>query len=312
MRLLVAVTLALVLVPAAGAQTLLDDAADVLRERAVYVHPQTDLLTEDEASDLERQIDEDARGPLFIAVLPESALAEADGDSTSVATRLGRLVRIGGVYAVVVGNEFRAVSTDLPAGEAGRLATEAFQARRGAGVAAVLSDFVRRVGEARAGSSEEGSGFWLVGLGIGGAALLGFFLVRRRRRARELAEVKTAAREDLVALADDVVGLDAEVDHNPEAKESYARAMESYQRADDVFDRARSTRELAKVSSALADARFEMETAKARLAGRPPPEDRTPCFFDPRHGPSRRDVSWESPYGGWVRVPACELDARRV
>jgi hypothetical protein len=88
--------------------------------------------------------------------------------------------------------------------------------------------------------------------------------------------------------------------------------MEAYQRADDSFDRARSTRELAKVSSAMAEARFEMETAKARLAGRPPPEPRPPCFFDPRHGPSTRDVSWEAPYGGWVQVPACESDALRV
>jgi hypothetical protein len=42
------------------------------------------------------------------------------------------------------------------------------------------------------------------------------------------------------------------------------------------------------------------------------PERRQPCFFDPRHGPSTRDVEW-SPDGGAPRlVPACEADALRV
>jgi hypothetical protein len=313
MRVLVVAFAALAFAAPAQAQTLLDDAAQSLRSDPVYVHPDTELLSKSDAVELQVQIAREGGPPIFIAILPESARAEADGTSTGVAMRLGRLVGTRGVYAVVVGNQFRAVSTDLGSGEAGRLATEAFQSRREAGVAAVLSDFVRRVGAAgQSPQGDEGSRFWPVGFAVGAAALLGFLFVRRRRRAGELAEVKTAAREDLVALADDVVGLDAEVDRNPEAKQSYARAMEAYQRADDVFDRARSTRELAKVSSALAEARFEMESAKAQLAGQPPPEQRPPCFFDPRHGPSRRDVSWESPYGGWTRVPACERDALRV
>jgi hypothetical protein len=316
MRLFAVMLAALAFAAPAPAQTLLDDAADALRSDPVYVHPDTELLSDAEAAELRQEIPRSAGGPVFVAILPESARQEGDGTSTGVAIRLGRLVGTRGTYAVVVGNQFRAVSTDLGSGEAGRLATEAFQAYREQGVATVLSDFIRRVGDARGRGSEpardEGSSFWLVGLGVGAAGLLGFLFVRRRRRATELAEVKTAAREDLVALADDVTGLDAEVDAHPDAKEAYVRAMEAYQRADDSFDRARSTRELAKVSSALAEARFEMETAKALLAGRPPPEQRPPCFFDPRHGPSRRDVSWESPYGGWTRVPACERDALRV
>ena len=52
--------------------------------------------------------------------------------------------------------------------------------------------------------------------------------------------------------------------------------------------------------------------AREVLAGRTPPERRSPCFFDPRHGPSSRDVSW-APRGGTTRdVPACEADAQRV
>jgi hypothetical protein len=55
-----------------------------------------------------------------------------------------------------------------------------------------------------------------------------------------------------------------------------------------------------------------MAVADATVEGRPVPERRPPCFFDPRHGPSTRDVEW-SPDGGAPRlVPACEADAQRV
>jgi hypothetical protein len=303
---------------AAQEQSILEQAATSLRSDPVYIHPGTRMLTEAEAEDLRVLIAREGNGPILIAILPAAARAEADDSSTQVALRLGRLVRIAGVYAVVVGNQFRAVSTDLGSGRAGHLATQAFEARRDEGVAAVLSEFVRRVGETRASArsapiaNEEGSSFWLVGLVIGGAVLLVVLFVRRRRRAAELADVKAAARDDLVALAEDVTGLDEDVERNPQAKEAYQQAMEDYQRADDAFDRARSPRDVATVTSALADARYEMETAKAHLAGREPPERRPPCFFDPRHGTSVRDVWWESPYRGPVLVPACERDARRV
>ena len=52
--------------------------------------------------------------------------------------------------------------------------------------------------------------------------------------------------------------------------------------------------------------------AREVLAGRTPPERRTPCFFDPRHGPSARDVSWCPPGGTPRDVPACEADAQRI
>jgi hypothetical protein len=310
--------LAVVAPASAQQESVLEQAAAALRTDPVYIHPGTRMLTEAEAENLRALIAREGNGPILIAILPAAARAEADDSSTQVALRLGRLVRIAGVYAVVVGNQFRAVSTDLGSGRAGHLATQAFEARREAGVAAVLAEFIRRVGETRASarsapiSNDEGSRFWLVGLVIGGVVLLGFTVVRRRRRAAELAEVKAAARDDLIALADDVSGLDEDVERNPQAKEAYTQAIEDYQRADDAFDRARSPRDVATVTSALADARFEMETAKAHLAGRAPPERRMPCFFDARHGTSVRDVWWESPYRGPVLVPACERDARLV
>jgi uncharacterized membrane protein YgcG len=315
---IVLAALALAAPAAAQEASTLEQAAASLRTDPVYIHPGTDMLTEAEAESLRRLIGREGNGPIMLAILPAAARAEADDSSTQVALRLGRLVRIAGVYAVVVGNEFRAVSTDLGSGRAAHLATQAFNAHRDEGVAAVLADFVQRVGEARGSgrsapiTNDEGSSFWLIGLAIGAVALLVFVFVRRRRRAAELAEVKAAARDDLVALADDVTGLDEDVERNPQAKEAYTRAIEEYQRADDAFDRARAPRDVAAVTSALADARYEMETAKAHLAGREPPEPRPPCFFDPRHGSSVRDVWWDSPYRGPVLVPACERDVRHL
>ena len=55
-----------------------------------------------------------------------------------------------------------------------------------------------------------------------------------------------------------------------------------------------------------------MASAQARLRGETPPERRPPCFFDPRHGPSSRDVLWSPPFGEEREVPACEADAQRV
>jgi hypothetical protein len=55
-----------------------------------------------------------------------------------------------------------------------------------------------------------------------------------------------------------------------------------------------------------------MAAAQALVDGREPPERRAPCFFDPRHGPSTRDVEWAPPGGTPRKVPACEADAQAV
>jgi hypothetical protein len=55
-----------------------------------------------------------------------------------------------------------------------------------------------------------------------------------------------------------------------------------------------------------------MAVAEAAVEGRPAPARRDPCFFDPRHGPSTRDVLWAPPNGSPRKVPACEADAQRV
>ena len=132
---------------------------------------------------------------------------------------------------------------------------------------------------------------------------------------RAFEEVRRVAQEDLLALADDIRALDLDVEMpgaNPDAKRDYEEALGHYERAAQAFDRARAPEDLEAVSSALEAGRFAMASAKARLEGRPPPEHRPPCFFDPRHGPSVRDVDWAPPGGTPRPVPACAADAIRI
>jgi hypothetical protein len=141
---------------------------------------------------------------------------------------------------------------------------------------------------------------------------------RRRRRKEddaEFAEAKRNARDDLVALGDDIRALDLDVqmpNADRQARADYDHAVARYTEAEELWERARTPQDLAPVGSALEEGRWAMASAKARFAGETPPERRPPCFFDPRHGPSTRDVMWSPPYGEERPVPACEADALRI
>lgn len=141
------------------------------------------------------------------------------------------------------------------------------------------------------------------------------FFGHKSRHEREWEEVRSSAQDDLVALGDDIRSLDVDIQMpgvSDEAKQRYEQAVEAYQRASDIFDRAKHPEDLAPVSETLEEGRFAMAYAKAVLEGKPPPERRPPCFFDPRHGPSTEDVQWAPPGGSPRPVPACAADALRI
>jgi hypothetical protein len=304
-----------------------DSAVEALQSQPVYVDPQSsDVLSPGDAAKVADEIDKKNAGPLYIVVIPGSAADSFGGDPVGVLREIQSKLGRPGTYAGVIGSHFRAGATGgiLPRGEAGSLATAAFNAHHSEGAAAVLTDFVDRVGSARNGGGSSGTdgngdggtstGTWvLLGLlGAGGGAV---YLNRRRRKREELAAVKHVARDDLVALGDDIRALDVDVampNANPEAKAHYNEAVEVYADAEQRFDSAKRPEDLEPVSSELERGRYEMEAAKAILAGKPAPERRPPCFFDPRHGPSTRDVEWAPPGGQPRPVPACEADALRV
>jgi hypothetical protein len=303
----------------------IDAAVAALRSNPVYVDPNAQLAigTADQAR-LREAIDSSGGGPVYIAILPRAAEDETGGDPDGVLQAIHDGLRRPGTYAVVVGRHFRAGSEGvLPPGVAGRLATEALNAHRKEGVAATLIDFVHRVADAKqnggaapdGGTGEPGTGGGiLIGLLVlGGLIFVGYRIIQGRRRAQvQLGEVKAAAHDDLIALADDVQKLEQPVESNQGAKREYEQALEDYGTASSAYDRARRTKELQAVTSALEEGRYHITAAEAILAGKTPPERRPPCFFDPRHGPSVRDVEWAPPGGGPRKVPACEPDAEAV
>jgi hypothetical protein len=276
---------------------------------------------------------ENADPPIYIAVLSAASVQENGGTLNDLGQAIASGVNQSGTYMVTAGRSWVAASDTIGSARAQELARQAFQEHQGDPQAALLQwvDGVAASaqGEPAAQSGGDGGGGGAGGviaavavvtaLAVGGGALI--FGARRRRREREaerrreLEEVKAVAQEDLVALADDIRALDLDTsmpDADPEAVRHYTEAVEQYQQAATALDRARRTEELAPVSAALEAGRFSMASAKAILEGRPLPERRPPCFFDPRHGPSVEDVEWAPPGGAPRMVPACAADAQRI
>ncbi len=346
-RLLATLVAALALVvlgpgPAAAGRYV-DQAVAALKNDKVKVYVAQDASTigADAADKLRQQIAGTQR-PIYIAVLPKEALAEGNPDE--LLKDIANGVHITGAYALLVeSNEggFRAGASNLAGYRRGVVpaaATAAFDANKD-NPEAMLTEFVERVGTAPRGSAsgesqggdpvaaEGGSGggggagvavlLGILGIGALGGGLM-FFRSRRRRREeqqRQLEQVKSAANDDLIALSNDLQAIDLDVKMpgaNPDAQQHYATAVASYERAANALDRAARPEDLAAVSAALEEGRYSVAAAKALLEGRQLPERRPPCFFDPRHGPSVRDVAWTPPGGATREVPACAADAQRV
>lgn len=133
--------------------------------------------------------------------------------------------------------------------------------------------------------------------------------------ADELRDVQRAAHSDMVALGEDLRTMDIEIQlpkATPEAKRRYSEALDAYQKVSAAIDEADTLQELRPLSREIARGRYSLDCARALLDGRPEPEPRVACFFDPRHGTSVRDVPWIGPNDEPLDVPACEICADRV
>jgi hypothetical protein len=322
-----AVMLALIPSTAHAQDATIGDVVSALRESPVHVDQQAEeAITPEQEAALEQDIREHKAGPLYIAIVPADITDQAGGSTEAALTEVARQHGGQGTFAIVAGDEFRAGSTVLDKGVAPRLATDAFETYGDEGVYETLTDFVERVGDARANGGEAagegpGEGGWggLALLGLAGAGI-GVFAVRRSRRRRQereeqVGELRETAKEDLAALGEDIRALDIEIelpDVDRRAKDDYGQAVERYDEASRALGHARSPDDFAPIGEALEEGRYAMTAAKARLDGAEPPEKRPPCFFDPRHGPSTRDVEW-APEGYAKRpVPVCEADAIRI
>src|SRR5215204_3236141 len=166
----------------------------------------------------------------------------------------------------------------------------------------------------------------IVLLVIVAVVLAGVGLYRRaainRRQAEEQAALesqlstsKKAADEDVTTFGEELQRLDSDVaGHalNEPMQQDYQRALDAYDDAKVSLDAVRRPDEIRHVTEILEDGRYAVACVKARIAGQPLPAKRPPCFFNPAHGPSSRDVEWAPPGGVPRAVPACPADAERV
>lgn len=162
--------------------------------------------------------------------------------------------------------------------------------------------------------------FLLVIIAVG----VGLFMSRRstlaqRQQATEiesqLAASKSAAEEDVTRFGEELQRLDSDVAGHPldEAmRQDYERALDAYENAKSSLQAVRQPDEIRHVTEILEDGRYAIACVKARVNGDPLPQKLPPCFFNPAHGPSARNVDWAPPGGSVRSVPACAADAERV
>ena len=138
---------------------------------------------------------------------------------------------------------------------------------------------------------------------------------RKRWQAELLAQAVKLCEEDVTLLGEQLRRLDADTaEHSLDevARIDYQAALDAYESADRALRKLTTPEEVTTVTDTLNDGRYALACVGAQLAGEPRPEKRAPCFFNPQHGPSTKDVMFTPPGGGTRRVAACAQDAARI
>lgn len=328
-RLLIApvvAALAVLMAGAPGAQAATDvsEIGAALRESPVYVDPAaSDLLSQADADALADKI-EDAGEPVFVAVLPAGYPTE------NLFQNLRTETGITGLYGVRLGDRFdaRADSSVLSRQGVGNLVTAA----QGAGdTKAQLNDFVddalRSVRGSAPSSWDSGDAGVPTGALITAGAVVaaggaGAYAIARRNRLRREEEQRAALEKLRVVVDEDITAYGEELDRldfhpgEPGADDAmradYEHGLDAYEQAKTFMGNARKPEDVRAVTQALEDGRFSLARLAARREGRPLPDRRPPCFFDPRHGPSVADATWTPPGGATREVPVCAADRARL
>ena len=142
----------------------------------------------------------------------------------------------------------------------------------------------------------------------------------RERRPRpvtpaDLDAARRAAEEDVTRFGEELQRLDTDVsmgDVDEAMRQDWQRALDSYDAANRALEMAQHPDDLRHVTSALEDGRYAVACVRARREGKPLPQRRPPCFFNPSHGPSVVDVAWAPPGGQQRQVPVCAADQDRL
>ncbi|MEU5299809.1 hypothetical protein ACH4YO_07640 [Streptomyces noursei] len=328
--LLLAALLAMVTVAAPGAHAAggLDEAAAALRKGPVYVDPRASgQFSATEADALAKKIKDSGR-PVFVAVLPRTS----DYQPSTLLRDLRTKVGISGVYAVEFGDGFNAgADPRVMSRTAVQNLVGAVKRSQYPTVSARLNSFVDTAateahGHAPASWGGTGGGIdtgTVVGLGalivIGGGGAYAIARRNRRKRAEEeraaLEDLRIVVDEDITAFGEELDRLDfnpAEPGADDAMRADYSRALDTYEDAKSAMASAEHPGDVRAVTKELEEGRFALATLAARREGRPLPERRLPCFFDPRHGPSVTDATWAPPGGAERTVPVCAADKSRL
>jgi hypothetical protein len=161
---------------------------------------------------------------------------------------------------------------------------------------------------------------WLLIAFAAAGGALGVRRLRRRgasHRADQegLESVREVADEDVTTFGEQLQRLGEEVEGqqlDEQTRTHYQAALDGYESAKRAVPRIKDMDQISTVTDTLAGGRYQLTCVQARLAGRPVPEFRVPCFFNPQHGPSTTTVTWTPRSRGTRRVPACAQDAARV
>jgi uncharacterized membrane protein YgcG len=315
----------------AAESSLAPAAADIseigerLRDNPVYVDPQAaGQLSRAEARSLADRI-ENADRAVFLVVLP------ADYPTENIFGELRAATGITGVYGIRLGDRFdaRADSSVMSRQAVSNLARSV----DGEPAPQQLNDFTERALATMNGSAPDSWNGRSAGAANGVGALVtvgalaavvggGALVVTRRSRRRTEAERREALERLRVVVDEDITAYGEELDRldfhpgEPGADDAmradYARALDSYEEAKRKMAAARRPEDVKGVTETLEDGRFALAVLAARREGRPLPERRAPCFFDPRHGPSVADARWTPPGGTTRDVPVCAADQARL
>jgi hypothetical protein len=320
--------------PGAETATGPETVGAALKDGPVYVDPRvTGQLSAAEADGLEKKI-KDADKPLFVAVLPATSEFRSNSVGPNVLDDVRAQTGLAGVYAIRLGSGFdaKADASALPPGTVRNL-TGAVKAGGPVDASTELNNFVDQAlpqirGHApgswgSTGSEESGVPAGLIALGgvlvVGGGTV--YTVARRNRRLRAerdqaaLDKLRVVVDEDITAFGEELDRLDfhpSEPGADDAMRTDYEHALDAYEQAKSLMGAARRPEDVRGVTEALEDGRFSLAALDARRRGAAPPERRSPCFFDPRHGPSVADAEWAPPGGVPRTVPVCAADAGRL
>ncbi|MGW8696545.1 hypothetical protein ACWGOK_06335 [Streptomyces eurythermus] len=318
-----ALVLATLYAPPASAETSVSTIAQALRKSPVYVDPAArDQLPANTAEALAARIKR-ADKPLFIAVLP------AGYPTAGLFTDLRAATGITGLYGIRLGDRFDARADASVMSPTAR--QNLVRSVQGEDTKTQLADFTDRALLNMGGHAPKSWGG--TGDGVSGTALIttaavlviagagAYTLVRRNRRRREdeqraaLDRLRVVVDEDITAFGEELDRLDfqpAAPGADDAMRADYEHALDAYDTAKQRMAMAERPEDVRGVTEALEDGRFSLARLAARREGRPLPERRPPCFFDPRHGPSVSDATWVPPGGAPRQVPVCAADATRL